>query len=131
MDSNHRNLAMADLQSAPFSHSGTYPLFVAAERMRGYNQRCSLLQFCIQLSVSFCRKKLPPTGFEPVISPLPRECSTPEPQRRGLELKMPMIGIEPTTYGLQNRCSTVEPHRHVITNIIFVKKFMSRGKGEW
>ena len=25
MDSNHRSLATADLQSAPFSHSGTYP----------------------------------------------------------------------------------------------------------
>ena len=36
MDSNHRNLAMADLQSAPFSHSGTYPLAVAAERHLQY-----------------------------------------------------------------------------------------------
>ena len=26
VDSNHRSLATADLQSAPFSHSGTYPL---------------------------------------------------------------------------------------------------------
>lgn len=25
VDSNHRSLATADLQSAPFSHSGTYP----------------------------------------------------------------------------------------------------------
>lgn len=27
VDSNHRSLATADLQSAPFSHSGTYPYF--------------------------------------------------------------------------------------------------------
>ena len=28
VDSNHRSLATADLQSAPFSHSGTYPYLV-------------------------------------------------------------------------------------------------------
>ena len=28
MDSNHRSLATADLQSAPFSHSGTYPYLI-------------------------------------------------------------------------------------------------------
>ncbi len=61
--------------------------------------------------------KMPLTRFELVTSPLPRECSTPEPQ--GLMdniiivkvLKKPVIGIEPTTYGLQNRCSTVELYR--------------------
>ena len=51
VDSNHRSLATADLQSAPFSHSGTYPF------------------------------KLPLTGLEPVTSPLPRECATTAPQR--------------------------------------------------
>lgn len=54
---------------------------------------------------------LPLMGFEPMASPLPRECATPAPQRlkshKGLKNK-PAIGIEPTTYGLQNRCSTVE-----------------------
>ena len=55
VDSNHRSLATADLQSAPFSLSGTYPYLVF--------------------------KKLPLTGFEPVASPLPRECATPAPQR--------------------------------------------------
>lgn len=28
VDSNHRSLATADLQSAPFSHSGTYPYLI-------------------------------------------------------------------------------------------------------
>ena len=56
MDSNHRSLATADLQSAPFSHSGTYPYYIKFSKM-------------------------PLTGFEPVASPLPRECATPAPQR--------------------------------------------------
>ena len=55
VDSNHRSLATADLQSAPFSHSGTYPYSILIN--------------------------LPLTGFEPVASPLPRECATPAPQR--------------------------------------------------
>ena len=46
----------ADLQSAPFNHSGTYPYLFF--------------------------KNLPLTGFEPVASPLPRECATPAPQRQ-------------------------------------------------
>ena len=53
VDSNHRRLAPTDLQSVPFSHSGTYPY-------------------------SF---NLPLMGFEPMASPLPRECATPAPQR--------------------------------------------------
>ena len=63
-----------------------------------------------------CRiAQMPLTGFEPVASPLPRECATPAPQRlisQGEE--KPAIGIEPTTYGLQNRCSTVELCRRVM-----------------
>ena len=71
---------------------------------------------------------LPLTRLELVTSPLPRECSTSEPQghnsRTGLfnfhleepaltapQKNKPVIGIEPTTYGLQNRCSTVELYR--------------------
>lgn len=81
------------------------------------------------------RAKLPSTGFEPVASPLPRECATPALQ--GLILlayikfscffrkNKPVIGIEPTTYGLQNRCSTVELHRLATKNIILVKTHMS------
>ena len=61
MDSNHRSLATTDLQSVPFSHSGTYPDYF----------------ILIYLIVS----NLPLTGFEPVASPLPRECATPAPQR--------------------------------------------------
>ena len=91
VDSNHRTLSGTDLQSVAFSHSATYP----------YSNF----------------KKLPLTRLELVTSPLPRECSTSEPQ--GLasselfnyQRKKPVIGIEPTTYGLQNRCSTVELYR--------------------
>ena len=54
VDSNHRTLAGTDLQSVAFSHSATYPYLIL---------------------------KLPLTGFEPVASPLPRECATPAPQR--------------------------------------------------
>ena len=54
VDSNHRRLAPTDLQSVPFSHSGTYPYYF-------FN--------------------LPLMGFEPMASPLPRECATPAPQR--------------------------------------------------
>ena len=68
-------------------------------------------------------------GIEPVTSPLPRECSTSEPQgqaisRRTILLsKKPVIGIEPTTYGLQNRCSTVELcRRHM--SILLRKNFI-------
>ena len=32
MDSNHRRLTSADLQSAPFSHSGIYPFIVSLAR---------------------------------------------------------------------------------------------------
>ena len=67
---------------------------------------------------------MPLTGFEPVASPLPRECATPAPQRliatRALE--KPAIGIEPTTYGLQNRCSTVELCR--LTEFIVLRKYL-------
>ena len=55
VDSNHRTLSRTDLQSVAFSHSATYPYLVF--------------------------KNLPLTGFEPVASPLPRECATPAPQR--------------------------------------------------
>ena len=34
MDSNHRRLSPADLQSAPFSHSGIYPITIRAMRGR-------------------------------------------------------------------------------------------------
>lgn len=63
---------------------------------------------------------MPLTGFEPVASPLPRECATPAPQRliATRALKKPAIGIEPTTYGLQNRCSTVELCRRVTCLIL-------------
>ncbi len=79
---------------------------------------------------------LPLTRLELVTSPLPRECSTSEPQghnsRTGLfnfhleepaltapQKNKPVIGIEPTTYGLQNRCSTVELHRHMVYAILY------------
>ncbi len=32
MDSNHRKLTLADLQSAPFSHSGNYPSLFLNEK---------------------------------------------------------------------------------------------------
>ena len=70
----------------------------------------SLLPLATRAPTHINFSKMPLTGFEPVTSPLPRECATPAPQRliatRALE--KPAIGIEPTTYGLQNRCSTVE-----------------------
>ena len=107
VDSNHRTLSGTDLQSVAFSHSATYPYLVL---------------------------NLPLTRLELVTSPLPRECSTSEPQGLNQYLaktmslntfslvvshqalfstreKKPVIGIEPTTYGLQNRCSTVELYR--------------------
>ena len=109
VDSNHRSLATADLQSAPFSHSGTYPsVFV---------------YLIVKLYLN-----LPSTRIELVTSPLPRECSTSEPQ--GLVIfnsseSKPVRGIEPPTYGLQNRCSTVELHRQVNKTIIFIKSHLS------
>ena len=33
MDSNHRNPKMTDLQSVPFNHSGTYPLWSWREEL--------------------------------------------------------------------------------------------------
>ena len=62
MDSNHRTLARTDLQSVAFSHSATYPYLIV---------------------IPFRVLKLPLTRLELVTSPLPRECSTSEPQ--GLE----------------------------------------------
>ncbi len=84
------------------AYSGTYPYLIII-----YSNN----------SIRPSNSKMPLTRFELVTSPLPRECSTPEPQ--GLMdiistvkvLKKPVIGIEPTTYGLQNRCSTVELYR--------------------
>ena len=64
MDSNHRTLARTDLQSVAFSHSATYPYLIFSFACLG------LLN-------------LPLTRLELVTSPLPRECSTSEPQ--GLE----------------------------------------------
>lgn len=69
MDSNHRSLATADLQSAPFSHSGTYP--------------CLIVNLFINL---------PLVRLELTASPLPRECSTPEPQ--GLVGELLMVNCE-------------------------------------
>ena len=67
VDSNHRTLARTDLQSVAFSHSATYPyLFVIIL----YNVLLNLVWLL----------KMPLTRFELVASPLPRECSTPEPQ---------------------------------------------------
>ncbi len=45
MDSNHRKRKLADLQSAPFNHSGTYP-FAALEKQseRSSNQRGNGMQ---------------------------------------------------------------------------------------
>ena len=64
VDSNHRTLAGTDLQSVAFSHSATYPYLIFSFACLG------LLN-------------LPLTRLELVTSPLPRECSTSEPQ--GLE----------------------------------------------
>ena len=67
VDSNHRSRLTADLQSAPFSHSGTYPCL--------FNFQFSLLLLCAVLLVI-----LPLMRFELTASPLPRECATPAPQ---------------------------------------------------
>ena len=39
MDSNQRKLTLADLQSAPFSHSGIYPFRLSRGRMYGEPRR--------------------------------------------------------------------------------------------
>ena len=83
----------------------------------------SLLPLATRAPTLIKFSKMPLTGFEPVASPLPRECATPAPQRliATRALKKPAIGIEPTTYGLQNRCSTVELCRRHMS--ILLRKF--------
>ncbi len=51
MDSNHRNRTIADLQSAPFDRSGTYPFYFADHRsgVRGHFTR-----FYYSLQAFFC-----------------------------------------------------------------------------
>ena len=78
VDSNHRSLATADLQSAPFSLSGTYPYLVVIVSLVSVNN-------------------LPLTRLELVTSPLPRECSTSEPQ--GLDRQI--AGNRNRTYNLR------------------------------
>ena len=95
VDSNHRTLAGTDLQSVAFSHSATYPYLVlyippvkskicAFTSLRflhnGGPEQCRLPP---RLRKSFGLTpllKLPLTRLELVTSPLPRECSTSEPQ---------------------------------------------------
>ena len=126
VDSNHRRLAPTDLQSVPFSHSGTYPYYL----------------FSCQLSWKFHPHSSRKAGdkicpWRDLNSwPLPYQGSALPLSHKGLsvsgnlhqwasctcfavslqalfstERKKPVIGIEPTTYGLQNRCSTVELYR--------------------
>lgn len=110
VDSNHRSLATADLQSAPFSHSGTYPylLYSIVIFLSYFLSRCSdwrtttglvlVKRYLIFLLRVRCLRaysgtypyylylifnllfNLPLTRFELVASPLPRECATPAPQ---------------------------------------------------
>src|SRR3712207_1112053 len=91
MDSNHRRQEPADLQSAPFGHSGNHPCFLKSEckdsvfygerRTRGYlfagfNIRRIVVPPspapCFLTSLAQCRSELPVTSLSPSPCILPR-----------------------------------------------------------
>ena len=60
MDSNHRRCKPADLQSAPFGHSGILPFFVSFEPMEGVEPTTPRLQITCSSQLSYIGKGLFP-----------------------------------------------------------------------
>ncbi len=86
MDSNHRRRKPADLQSAPFGHSGNPP-YIQRHFLFYFSPSVFFLHFG---SLLFCSTS---SNFFVLVSSSDSELT---------------MGIEPATTGLQNRCSTIE-----------------------
>ena len=90
MDSNHRSRETADLQSAPFGHSGTHPLAFACKVAKA--DCCAIIG---RLAA-------------PLFAKTKRFCETPFYSLevdygyfKDLTPFEPLVGLEPTTAGLQ------------------------------
>ena len=90
MDSNHRSRKTADLQSAPFGHSGTHP--------RVHIPRTATQLRCIGKSLGCSALKITNLTFVQFLILVPYyhvNDQFPSGERE------PLVGLEPTTAGLQ------------------------------